>query len=316
MGHALGHSHASGHAHHHAHGGKSLGRAFFLNAGFAVIELVGGLLTQSVAILSDALHDLGDSISLGMAWWAERTAAHRPPDDQWTYGYQRLTVFSALINAVILAAGSLFIISEAVPRFWNPVEPNSLGMAGLAVLGVAVNGFAAWGARRETSTNARVVLLHLLEDALGWMAVLIGAVVIHCTGWFFVDPLLAIGISAFILFNVFRNLRPIVDPLLQRAPPDVDVEAIRRRLEQTPAIESIHHLHLWSLDGNRHVLTVHVVLPRQASATTYREAKQVVRAVAREHQLAHVTAEVEYANEPCDMRGNPSGEAGTAVNRE
>lgn len=293
-----------GHDHHHHHhdSGSALRRAFLLNLAFTIIEIIGGILTNSVAILSDAVHDLGDSLSLGLALGSERVARVRPATARATYGYRRLTLLSSLINALVLTGGSVFILTQAIPRLWNPEAPHQLGMIGLAVLGVVVNGLAVVTTRRGKSLNERVVSLHLLEDVLGWLAVLIGAIVMRLTGWNWIDPLLAVGISGYILLSVVRRLREIVSLLLQGAPREVDVEGLEREIVATPAIESVHHLHVWSLDGEHHVLTVHAVLRDASDEAAYREAKVDIREIATRHGFDHVTVELEFADEACAMR--------------
>ncbi len=289
--------------HHHEHSSSaSLKRAFILNLSFTIIELVGGLMTNSVAILSDAVHDLGDSLSLGFALWTDRVARVKRADDQSTYGYRRLTLLSSLINALVLVAGSTLILTEALPRLWNPDPPAALGMIGLSVLGILVNGIAVLTTRRGKTLNEKVVSWHLLEDALGWAVVLVGSIVLYFTGWAWIDPLLAVGISVFILFNIVRRIKEIVSLFLQQAPRSIDVNVLRTAIESHPAIDSTHHLHLWSLDGEHHILTVHAVLAADSDDRLYREAKCHIRDTTRKFELNHVTVELEYANENCDLR--------------
>jgi len=165
------------HEHDHSHGsGKNLAWAFLLNISFCVIELIGGLLTNSIAILSDALHDFGDSISLGLAWYFQKISK-RKPDSRYTYGYKRFSTLSALVNCLVLLTGSGFILYESIKRILNPIESNAQGMFVLAVVGVLVNGAAVVRLKKGDSLNEKVVSLHLLEDVLGWVAVLIGSIV-------------------------------------------------------------------------------------------------------------------------------------------
>ncbi|MGJ3244268.1 MAG: cation diffusion facilitator family transporter [Opitutales bacterium] len=305
---------AHAHQHGHAHGTSgddrtSLKRAFVLNAAFTGIELVGGLLTGSVAILADAVHDLGDTGSIGFGLWTERRArqseaavrAGRDPGRA-TYGQRRLTLLSALINALILTAGSAAIIVETVRRFGEAATPHAGGMIALACLGVIVNGAAAWSARGGRSANAEIISWHLLEDVLGWAAVLVGGILLALTGWTWIDPLLALGIAGFILVNVLRRLGGLVRLFLQYAPEHRDPQALRDRLLDDPAIASLHHLHVWSLDGEADVLTLHAVLPAGADLDTYHAAKQAIRDLQTAEGFAHITAEVEFAEEPCALR--------------
>lgn len=289
---------------HHQHGlfghqaGGNLAVAFFLNLSFTLIELVGGLLTNSVAILSDALHDFGDSFSLGLAWYMQKVAG-RHPTVKYTYGYRRYTLLSALLNAVILLSGSVFVLVESIERLFAPAETNAQGMFLLAILGVLVNGFAAMRLKKGKSLNEKMVSLHLLEDVLGWVAVLVGSVVMMLTDVTWLDPALSIGISIFILINVVRNLRQALRVLLQGKPDQVDEGAIRQALLELPGVVAIHDLHIWSMDSEYMVLSVHLVL----SEATDRPAWQNLRKHAHDTLAAlgihHATIEMEYQSEQC-----------------
>lgn len=295
----------SAHAHgHHHHGSESsrIGLAFWLNAGFAVIELIGGLLTNSVAILADALHDLGDSAAIGLGWLAARLAG-RDPDEHYTYGYRRLSLLSAALNGAILVAGSVAVIALALPRLWDPQLPHTGGMFWLALLGVTVNGIGALRLRSGRTLNEKMLSWHLLEDTLGWAAVLIASVVMHFTGWAILDPLLSLGVTLLILVNVVRHLRATVRLFLQRAPDPALLRTLRERLEALPEVATAHHVHLWSLDGEHHVLTAHLLLDRELSASEQRALKCAVDAGLREFGLAHTTIELELPEEACrDLR--------------
>lgn len=294
------------HEHHHTHshdtsgsGGKNIALAFFLNLFFCIIELVGGLLTNSVAILSDALHDLGDSVSLGMAWYFQKVS-NRKPDGKYTYGYKRFSILSALLNSLILLSGSVVVLYESINRLFEPVQSDAKGMLLLAVLGVLVNGFAALRLRKGGSLNERVVSLHLLEDVLGWVAVLIASVVMIFTDWSILDPILSIGISCFILYNVYQNLRKAFRIILQGKPDDVDEADLRESLLGLSPVIALHDLHIWTMDSEYLVLTVHLVLPD----TTTENERQALRAAAHEllktKGIQHATIEMESASENCE----------------
>ncbi len=294
------------HEHHHTHsydtsesGGKNIALAFFLNLFFCIIELVGGLLTNSVAILSDALHDLGDSVSLGMAWYFQKVS-NRKPDGKYTYGYKRFSILSALLNSLILLSGSFVVLYESINRLFDPVQSDAKGMLLLAVMGVLVNGFAALRLRKGGSLNERVVSLHLLEDVLGWVAVLIASIVMIFTNWSVLDPILSIGISCFILYNVYQNLRKAFRIILQGKPDEVDEADLRESLLFLSPVIAIHDLHVWTMDSEYLVLTVHLVLPDE---TTENE-RQALRAAAHEllktKGIQHATIEMESASENCE----------------
>ena len=279
---------------------KNIRVAFFLNLLFTVIEIVGGILTNSVAILSDAVHDLGDSFSLGLSWHFQRIA-NRPRSKNYTYGYKRFSLMGAIINSVILTVGSALVLVNAIPRLFNPQQPDVGGMLLLAVLGVAVNGAAVLKLREGHSLNEKVVSLHLLEDVLGWLAVLLGAGVMYFVDAPFIDPLLSIAISVFILFNVYRNIRQSLRIILQGSPESVNVDEIEKALLTIGNIESVHDLHLWSIDGEYNVLTFHVVLSAPLPMAELHRLKAEIREKLLSLGIQHSTIEFEFSGELCDV---------------
>ena len=297
--HADGGAH-HGHGHHHHHAGSNIALAFWLNLGFCIIEFIGGALTNSLAIMSDALHDLGDSIALGMAWQLERYAG-KQANERYSYGHRRFSLLGALINTVILLIGGVFILSEAIPRLLNPEAVHAPGMLALAVLGVAVNGFAAFRLRNEGSMNAKVMAWHLYEDLLGWLAVLIVSVVMIVKPMPILDPILSILITLYITWNVIKNLRRTVALFLQAVPEELSLPAIEQELCAIPNVQSCHHTHLWSLDGERHVLTTHLIVADAISAADIGLVKQAVHALAHRHGFVHTTIEIEQAGAQCSM---------------
>jgi cobalt-zinc-cadmium efflux system protein len=273
--------------HNCAEGNISL--AFFLNLAFAVIEFVGGFMTNSIAIISDAFHDLGDSLSLALAWFFQRKS-RKPPTERYTYGFRRFSVLGALITAAALTLGSAYILSEAVPRLINPQETNAAGMFALAVVGIVVNGIAALRVSKGKSVNERLVTLHLLEDVLGWVAVLIGSTVMYFTGWTIIDPILSIIIAAFILFNVIRNIRQIIPVIMQGT--DVDTARIAALIKSNPQVSGITDLRIWSLDGEHNVLTARIILKPAISGEEKAELKSMIRNALEREDIRDVTLEL------------------------
>ncbi len=288
-----------GHHHHHDYSAKNIKAAFFLNLFFAFVELAGGIYTNSVAIISDAIHDLGDSLSLGVAWYFQKIARKGRTDD-YSYGYKRFTVLGAIINAIVLTVGSIIVMIEAVPRLFNPVMPDATGMIYLSVLGIAVNGIAAFRLSHGKSINEKVVFLHLLEDILGWGATLIVAITLQYRAIPVLDPILSLLISAYILYNVFRNLRQSINIILQGTPPEIDPAEIHEKLRAFSDVQDIHDCHVWSMDGRYHVLSVHVVLNEHKSMEELAELKKQIKATLKESHIDHVTLEFEVEEEECE----------------
>ncbi|MBW6492434.1 MAG: cation diffusion facilitator family transporter [Lentimicrobium sp.] len=279
---------------------KNISIAFFLNASFTVIEIIGGILTNSVAILSDAMHDLGDTFSLGLSWYAERLAK-RKPDSRYTYGYKRYPVMAAMVNAVFLLGASVFVLSIAIPLILNPEPVKATGMIWLAVAGIIFNGAAVLRLSKGNSINQKVVRLHLLEDTLGWMAVLVGAVIIKYTGLMWIDPLLGVMIAVFIIYNAIRNLKDALVIFLQAIPENTEKKDIKTDLLKISGVDSLHDIRSWSIDGVSHVYTLHVVARKEILPEDYPRLKQEIRKRLQASGFEFVTIEIDGSDEHCEL---------------
>jgi cobalt-zinc-cadmium efflux system protein len=289
------------HNHNHSHGhskNQRIGWTFFLNVTFTIIEFIGGWLTNSTAIMADAVHDLGDSLSIGFAWILSYFS-DKQPSEKFSYGYRRLSLFGALVNSIVLIVGSIWVLFEAIPRLANPEMPMVEGMFALALLGVAVNGYAVFKLKAGETLNEKVLTWHLLEDALGWVAVLIVSIVLYFFELPILDPLLSIGFTLFILFNVMKSLKTTLTLFLQ-ATPDQEVHAnVKSSLLAYPEIKGIHHMHFWSLDGESHVLTAHLELSQNLQVNELIKLKKNIAASLSDYHLAHTTLEFELPDETC-----------------
>jgi len=266
--------------------------AAFLNVAFTVLEIVGGLWTNSLAILSDALHDFGDSIALLVSWLFER-GAKRSPDTSRTFGYQRLSLFSALFSASILIGGSIVIIFQAIPRLFNPELVNAFGMVGIAVIGIIFNGAGYFILKKGESLNEKVLSWHLLEDVLSWVGILVGGVIIYFWKFYLLDPILTVGLTAFILYNVTKNLREAINILMQGVPKHINLEAVKKDLSAIKGIIDIHDIHIWSLEGETDVFTAHVVLDDETLKKQPEQTKQTIKETLQKHHIEHSTIEIE-----------------------
>jgi cobalt-zinc-cadmium efflux system protein len=287
-------------AHSHNHQDENLKVAFFLNFGFTIIELIGGYLTNSISIIADSLHDLGDSISLAISWRFEKLA-HKEGDNKYSYGYRRFSLLSALISALVLIVGMIFIGIEAVERVMHPEPVNAQGMLILSFLGIAANGFAAYRAGKGKNLNSQIIYWHLLEDALGWGAVMIVSIVLFFRDIYILDPLLSIVVSVFILFNVIKNLIKTINLFLQGVPDSIQIDKIEAQVRTDANVTGVHHTHIWSMDGEHHVLTTHIVLNERSKKEDIRRIKNLVRDISDEFNISHSTIEFEYVDEDCSM---------------
>ncbi|MEQ8473887.1 MAG: cation diffusion facilitator family transporter [Marinoscillum sp.] len=291
-----------GHNHDHSHNQKegNVKVAFFLNLNFTIIEVIGGLYTNSLAILSDALHDLGDSLSLGLSWYFQKLSK-KGRTKRFSYGYKRFSLLGAIINSIVLVAGSIFILTKAIPELFNPGETNVQGMLYLAILGIVVNGAAVLKLRKGESLNEKVVSLHLLEDVLGWVAVLIGSIIMMYTDAPFIDSLLSVLISLFVLYNVYKNLRKSMLVILQGIPEDVSLEDIKEKLKDISEITDVHDNHVWSMDGEYNILTIHLQLDKDYKLSEQAKLKEKVRSQLKDESINHITIEFEGQDENCEL---------------
>ena len=272
---------------------KNILIAFVLNLAFSVFEFVGGVFTGSVAILSDSVHDIGDAASIGVSYFLEKKSK-RQPDGQYTYGYGRFSVIGSVVTTMILLIGSILVICNAVGRIIQPAPIHYDGMIVFALVGVCVNFCAAFFTRHGDSLNQKAVNLHMLEDVLGWLVVLIGAVVMRFTDLAIIDPLMSIGVAIFIFVNALGNLKESVELFLEKTPRGVDVEEIKAHLTELEGVIDIHHVHVWSMDGYRNFATMHVVAKGDPH-----QIKDRVRRELAEHGIHHVTLELEAEGEHC-----------------
>jgi cobalt-zinc-cadmium efflux system protein len=284
----------------HSHGDYDLRVAFFLNLIFTIFEVSGGLWTNSLAIFSNALHDLGDTFSLGFSWYLEKYS-RKEKDKLFSYGYQRFSLLSALINTMILVGGSFFIVSEAIPRLIRPEHSKVQGMLVFAVAGILVNGLAALRLKGGKTFVARVVIWHFLEDVLGWVAVLVVGITLLFRDMPVLDPILSILIAAYVLYNVIKNLKRTLALFLQAVPENIDIGEVENRLRVIDNVKSVHHTQVWSLDGIHHVLTTHIVVDGKATKDDIWQTKCAIKALTERMDFAHSTVEIEYEGEACRM---------------
>ena len=267
--------------------------AFLLNAFFSLFEFFGGILTGSVAIVSDAVHDVGDAVGIGVSYFLEKKSK-KQPDGTHTYGYARYSVVGSVFTTLILLLGSCAVVYNAACRILSPTEIDYGGMILFAVVGVAVNFLAALFTREGDSLNQKAVNLHMLEDVLGWAVVLVGAIVMRFTDFALIDPLISIGVAVFILINAVKNLKEAFDLFLEKTPHGLDVKEIEAHITEIEGVLGAHHLHIWSMDGSHNYATMHVVTNGDPH-----EIKERIRRELREHGIGHATLELETENEHC-----------------
>lgn len=276
---------------------KNILVAFILNIGFSIFELVGGFFTNSISIMSDAVHDFGDALSIGISFILEKISKKKA-NEKYTYGYARYSVLGALITTIILTAGSIFVIIGGVNRIVNPVDINYNGMIIFALFGVVINFLAAYMTRRGDSINQKAVNLHMLEDVLGWIVVLIGAILMRFTDIRMIDPIMSIGVAIFILVNTFKNLKEILDLFLEKIPKDISIEEIRQHISKIKGVINVHHIHIWSIDGNTNYSTMHIL----TDSKDIKGLKKKIKEEMLNHKIHHTTIEIETVEDECNEK--------------
>ena len=274
---------------------KNILIAFILNISFSIIEFFGGIFTNSVAIISDSIHDLGDALSIGISYFLEKKSKKKA-DSNYTYGYIRYSVLGGIITTTILLVGSILVIIGAIKRLINPVEVNYSGMIVFAIIGVTLNFIAAYVTREGDSINQKSVNLHMLEDVLGWVVVLFGAIIMNFTDIRMLDSIMSIGVAIFILTNSLKNIKKVLDIFLEKTPDNINIEELKKHLMKIKDIDDIHHIHVWSIDGYNNYATMHIV----TKSNNIEKVKQNIRDELLEHNIVHSILETE--KEECDEK--------------
>ncbi|MBE6678573.1 MAG: cation transporter [Ruminococcaceae bacterium] len=278
---------------------KKMHIAFLLNLSFAVFELVGGVYTGSIAIISDALHDFFDALSIGISCYLEKKSK-KSANSTYTYGYLRYSVLGAAITNCILVIGSVAVMYNAVMRIFNPVPLNRGGMIIIALFGIIANLAAVYFTKGGDSLNQKAVNLHMGEDVLCWVAILVGGIIIEFTGFTVIDALLSFGVGMFILISAALSMGKIINLFLEKAPKEISVEVIRDSLTEMPQVLDVHHVHVRSFDGISHCATMHIV----TDCTDIRGLKCRIKKLLFKFGIEHTTLEFET---PEEMHGE-SGE--------
>ena len=292
------HSKKPGHQHSHSNS-QNIKAALFLNLGFTVLELIGGVLSNSLAIISDAIHDLGDSLILAFGYYSEKQSTALTANPNYTFGLRQLPLISAAVNGLVLLGGSIWVLVQAVPRLQNPELVKTEWMIPLALLGMLVNGAAVLRLKKGDGFNSRMVALHLLEDALGWVAILIGGIMIFITGYHIIDPILSLLISGYIFINAFKSFREVFSLMVQRSPSEIEVPAIRQRILEIPEVEKVHDLNIWSLEGTHHILSLHAQVSPSISPEDQLALKNKIRTIIAEYGEIHSTIEIDHFPKAC-----------------
>lgn len=263
--------------------------AFFLNLSYAIVEFIAGGIFGSSAVLADSVHDLGDAIAIGVSAVLE-TISNREEDSQYTLGYKRFSLLGALVTAVILMTGSVFVILENITKLFHPQPVNDEGILWLGIIAVTINVLASLVVRKGKTKNESILSLHFMEDTLGWIAVILMAIILRFTDWYILDPLLSLVISFFILSKAIPRFWSTLKIFLDAVPEGVNIEQAKSDLEQLDHVASINQLNLWTMDGLEKNAIVHVCLEHVKHMEFCKES---IRDLLKESGFQNVTIEVD-----------------------
>lgn len=280
--------------------------AFVLNIFFSIFELIGGLITNSISIMADSVHDFGDAISILASLILEKYSRKKPNND-YTYGYLRYSTFGALITCTILLVGSILVIISAIKRLYNPATVNYNGMLLLSIIGIIVNLFATIITHKTKNINEKSVSLHMLEDVLGWVCVFLGSIIMKITDLKIIDPLLSIGVSVYIFFHAIKNFKEVLDILAEKKPALIDNLDLNKHLLSIKGIKDIHHEHIWTIDGINNYITLHVLVEESMLAKDLQKLKEKIKDELNEYNISHSVIEFETKkckDDTCKVENN------------
>lgn len=285
--------------HKHNNSRENIKLVFLLNLVFSIIELIGAFMTNSVSILSDAIHDFGDSFSIGISYLLEKYS-NKKSNNKYTYGYLRYSLLGALITCLVLIIGSFLVLYRAIPRILNPIEINYDSMIVLAIFGTIINGYAAYKTSNSKNKNEKSINLHMLEDVLGWFSVLLGSIIIKITHFYVIDPILSICIAIYILFHAYEHIKEVFDILMQKVPDNINISDIKNKIEKKfENIRDVHHIHVWTMDGESNYMTAHISLNQSLNEKDIISLKNEIKLFLHNFEIEHCTLEIEYYNEKC-----------------
>lgn len=263
--------------------------AFFLNLTYAIVEFIAGGVFGSSAVLADSVHDLGDAIAIGISAFLE-SISNRKEDSHYTLGYKRFSLLGAMVTAVILMTGSVLVILENIAKIFHPQPVNDEGILWLGIIAIIINVLASLVIHKGQTKNESILSLHFLEDTLGWVAVILMAIVLRFTDWYILDPLLSLAISFFILSKALPRFWSTLKIFLDAVPEGVDIQKIKTDLAELDHVASINQLNLWTMDGLEKNAIVHVCLKEMEHMETCKES---IRIFLKDCGFQNITIEVD-----------------------
>ena len=280
--------HTNIHNHHHKKAGKNLAFVFFMNLTFNLIVIIGGLATNSIAILADCIHDVSDTISIALAWVLEKIS-QKNPSKKYSYGYERFSILGAVIISVFVIIMGLVILNESIPRLFKPEGVDSGGMLILAVIGIIFKSLSVYRLHKGETFNEKAILFHQLGDIFEWITILIlSLVLMFWKGAPNLDPYVSIGIAIWLIFNLGRNLYKSLEVLLQKVPDSFNSDKFQRQISGIDGVRNIEDYHIWSLDGIDTVMTVKVNVDYKKDTF---QIKEEIKEISKQYNVVDLTIE-------------------------
>jgi len=301
-------AHSKKHSHNHNHSDKTIPKLWFtlfLNLGITIAQLIGGVLSNSMALISDAVHNLSDTGSLGVSLVA-RKVANKKANKEMTFGYRRADIIGAFINLIILVAVSLFLIKEGIERFISPEEIDGTIMFWVALAGLVGNVLSVIILHSDSkeSLNIKSATIHLFWDAMASLAVIIGGVLILLYDLFIIDPILTIAIALYIMYTSYGLLKETLSILMEATPADIDIHAIKKELEKVQFVQDIHHIHVWKMDENETMMECHALIPESESNNLESIKSDIKQVLSDSFDITH--SAIEFELKPCDEPAHES----------
>jgi len=284
---------------------KQLKFGIILNGAFTLIELIGGLLSNSLALISDAMHDFADTAALALSYFANYKAQQYPTKEK-TFGYHRASILAAFINASFLVAITIIIFYRAYLRILKPEPVHGLTIFLIAVFGALINGAIAlrmWKSK-DKDINLKSIFWHISEDALGWVGVIIAGLVIMYTGWYVIDPIISILIGLIVLYGAWEIIKETTNILLEGTPEHIDIDKVIKKIKSIPNINDVHDTHIWTLGSDYYALSTHVSIPNMKINESYNVLCKINKILKKEFNITHTTIEFECYNCSKDLKCN------------
>lgn len=272
--------------------------AFLLNLVFSIIEAIGGILTNSISIISDSLHNLGDSITIGINYIFEKKSKKLTNKD-YSYGYLKYTMLGSLIASFVLLVGSVVIIYNVIPRLIKPLEVNYDAMIIFGIFGLLINLYATIKIMRSKEKDKKINT-HMIEDTIIWLFILMGSICIKVFNLVIIDPVLSLLIAIYILYQVYKYMKNIYNIFMEKVPKNIKIDEIKKEIEENENIDKVHYIHIWSMDGINNYMTAHIHLNKNLSEEEIIKIKNDIKNKLKEYNISQITLEVEYFNEKCD----------------